>query len=64
LVGRILDAETTYTLSRLRVLERIPGNPIGVDVICGGAEFLSTSHRNMERAGMRVLFIRSIWTAR
>jgi GNAT superfamily N-acetyltransferase len=35
----------------------------GVDLICSGADFLSTSHRNMERAGMRVLFIRSIWTA-
>jgi ribosomal protein S18 acetylase RimI-like enzyme len=35
----------------------------GVDFVCSGAEFLSTSHRNMERIGMRVAFIRSIWTA-
>jgi hypothetical protein len=35
----------------------------GVDLMCSGAEFLSTSHRNMERAGMRVGFIRTIWTA-
>jgi hypothetical protein len=34
----------------------------GADVVCSGAEFLSTSHRNMERAGLRVLFTRAIWT--
>jgi hypothetical protein len=34
----------------------------GVDFICSGAGFLSTSHRNMERAGMRIQFNRSIWT--
>jgi hypothetical protein len=26
-----------------------------VDVVCSAAEFLSTSHRNMERVGMRVM---------
>jgi ribosomal protein S18 acetylase RimI-like enzyme len=36
----------------------------GVDFVCSGAAFLSASHRNMERIGMRVAFIRSIWTAR
>ena len=35
----------------------------GVDFICSGADFLSRSHRNMERAGMRVLFVRGLWTA-
>jgi GNAT superfamily N-acetyltransferase len=35
----------------------------GADVVCSGAAFLSTSHRNMERAGMRLQFTRSIWTA-
>ena len=35
----------------------------GVDVVCSGAQYLSTSHRNMERVGLRVLFVRSIWTA-
>jgi ribosomal protein S18 acetylase RimI-like enzyme len=35
----------------------------GVDLICSGADFLSTSHRNMERTGMRLLFLRSIWTS-
>jgi ribosomal protein S18 acetylase RimI-like enzyme len=34
----------------------------GVDFVCSGADFLSTSHRNMERAGMRLLFLRAIWT--
>jgi GNAT superfamily N-acetyltransferase len=34
----------------------------GADFICGGAVFLSNSHRNMERIGMRVQFVRSIWT--
>jgi len=34
----------------------------GVDFVCSGADFLSTSHRNMERVGMRLLFLRSIWT--
>jgi GNAT superfamily N-acetyltransferase len=35
----------------------------GVDFVCSGAEFLSQSHRNMERVGMRTLFTRAIWTA-
>jgi len=34
----------------------------GVDLVCAGASFLSTSHRNMERVGMRLLFLRSVWT--
>lgn len=34
----------------------------GVDFVCSGADFLSTSYRNMERAGMRLLFLRAIWT--
>jgi len=34
----------------------------GVDFVCSGADFLSQSHRNMERAGMRVQFVRSLWT--
>jgi hypothetical protein len=34
----------------------------GVDFVCSGAQFLSTSHRNMERIGMRLLFLQSIWT--
>jgi GNAT superfamily N-acetyltransferase len=34
----------------------------GVDFVCSGAEFLSQSHRNMERVGMRVQFVRALWT--
>jgi GNAT superfamily N-acetyltransferase len=34
----------------------------GVDFVCSGADFLSTSHRNMERAGMRLQFLNAIWT--
>lgn len=30
---------------------------------CSGASFLSTSHRNMVRAGMRLQFVRVLWTA-
>jgi Acetyltransferase (GNAT) domain len=35
----------------------------GVDFVCSGADFLSTSHRNMERVGMRILFLRTIFTS-
>ena len=35
----------------------------GVDFICSAAEFLSGSHRNMQRAGMRLQFVRAVWTA-
>ncbi len=34
----------------------------GADIVCSGAAYLSTTHRNMERAGMRILFNRAIWT--
>ena len=54
--GRGLHA----ALLRRRIAEAAAA---GVDIVCSGAEFLSTSHRNMERVGMRVFFIRSIWTA-
>src|SRR5438552_2250151 len=30
LIDRIIAADTAYTVSRLQVLERLPGNPIGV----------------------------------
>jgi Acetyltransferase (GNAT) domain len=35
----------------------------GVDFVCSGADFLSTSHSNMERVGMRILFLRTIFTS-
>ena len=53
--GRGLHA----ALLRRRLLD---ASVAGVDLVCSGADFLSTSHRNMERAGMRLLFLRSIWT--
>jgi ribosomal protein S18 acetylase RimI-like enzyme len=34
----------------------------GADLVFSGAAPFSTSHRNMERAGMRVQFVRSLWT--
>jgi hypothetical protein len=34
----------------------------GVDTVFSGAAPFSTSHRNMERIGMRVQFVRSLWT--
>jgi len=35
----------------------------GVDLVTSGAAFLSGSYRNMERLGMRLMFMRAIWTA-
>jgi GNAT superfamily N-acetyltransferase len=35
----------------------------GADLVCSGAAFLSPSHRNMERIGMRIQFVRAIWTS-
>jgi ribosomal protein S18 acetylase RimI-like enzyme len=51
---------------QLALLERRINAAIaaGVDFICSGAAFQSGSHRNMERAGMRIQFVRSIWTER
>jgi ribosomal protein S18 acetylase RimI-like enzyme len=34
----------------------------GAEFACSGASFLSTSHRNMVRAGMTLQFVRAIWT--
>jgi ribosomal protein S18 acetylase RimI-like enzyme len=35
----------------------------GADIVFSGAAPFSTSHRNMERAGLRVQFVRSLWTS-
>jgi GNAT superfamily N-acetyltransferase len=35
---------------------------LGADLLCSGASFASTSHRNMERAGLRVLHTHAEWT--
>ena len=92
-----LSAEVACTISRMLMLERLPGNPIGIAyrrvddraiallarlppfcrviglragheqaieplVACSGASPFSNSQRNMEREGMRVQFMRSLWT--
>jgi hypothetical protein len=31
LVERTLSTDVAYTISRMKVLERLPGNPIGID---------------------------------
>ena len=67
-VGYLADAATDpafrgrglhATLLRRRIHD---ASAAGVEVICSGAGFLSTSHRNMERAGMRLLFLHTTWT--
>jgi GNAT superfamily N-acetyltransferase len=35
----------------------------GADTVFSGAAPFSSSHRNMERAGLRVQFVRALWTA-
>jgi hypothetical protein len=35
----------------------------GCDLVCSQAAFLSTSHRNMVRAGLCLLYAQAIWTA-
>jgi GNAT superfamily N-acetyltransferase len=54
--GRGLQA----ALLRRRIAD---ASAAGVDFVCSGAAYLSTSHRNMERAGMRVQFVRALWTS-
>jgi GNAT superfamily N-acetyltransferase len=34
----------------------------GAAYVCSGATFLSSSHRNMVRAGMTLQFVRALWT--
>jgi ribosomal protein S18 acetylase RimI-like enzyme len=34
----------------------------GAEFVCSGAAFLSQSHRNMERIGLRTQFVRALWT--
>ncbi|MGD0719716.1 MAG: GNAT family N-acetyltransferase [Roseiarcus sp.] len=35
----------------------------GAAFVCSGADYLSGSHRNMERAGLRLLSLRTVWAA-
>jgi ribosomal protein S18 acetylase RimI-like enzyme len=67
-IGYLADAATHPSLRRrgfqsalLRRRIRDAG-AAGADVVFSGATPFSTSHRDMERAGMSVHFIRSLWT--
>jgi len=67
-VGYLADAATAPAFRRLGLhvallRQRIcDASRAGVDFIFSGAEPMSTSHRNMERAGLRLHFIRAKWT--
>src|SRR5437763_16880990 len=45
-IRRTLECEIAYTVSRMRVLERIPGNPVGIAFrhLEGGAVALMARH--------------------
>jgi GNAT superfamily N-acetyltransferase len=67
-VGYLADATTNpgfrrrglqSALLRQRIRD---ASAAGADIVLSGAAPFSTSHRNMERAGMRVQFVRSLWT--
>jgi hypothetical protein len=67
-VGYLADAATApmfrrhglhVALLRRRIRD---ASTSGVDFLCSGAEPMSTSHRNMERAGLRLHFTRAKWT--
>ena len=67
-VGYLADATTNPSFRRqgfqsalLRRRIRDAGAS-GADLVFSGASPFSTSHRNMERAGLRVQFVRSLWT--
>jgi hypothetical protein len=67
-VGYCADAATVPAFRgrglQMALLQRriADASAASVDFICSGAEFLSGSHRNMERAGMRLQFVRAVWT--
>ena len=68
-VGYLADAATApafrgrglhAALLRQRIRD---ASAAGVDFVFSGAEPFGTSHRNMERAGLRLHFLRTKWTA-
>ena len=67
-VGYLADATTSPSFRgrglQLALLRRrmVDAADAGADVVFSGAAPFSTSHRNMERAGLRVQFMRSLWT--
>jgi hypothetical protein len=67
-VGYLADATTAPSLrhrgyqSALLRRRIADAGAAGADVVFSGAAPLSTSQRNIERTGMRVQFVRSLWT--
>jgi len=67
-VGYLADATTSPVFRRRGFQSALLRRRIsdaaaaGVDTVFSGAAPLSTSHHNMERIGMRVQFVRSLWT--
>ena len=67
-VGYFADAATHPAFRRrglqLELLRRRlqDAGAAGAELVCSGAEPFSSSHRNMERAGMRLQFVRAKWT--
>jgi ribosomal protein S18 acetylase RimI-like enzyme len=68
-VGYLTDATTSPAFRRRGLQSALLRRRISdaaaadVDTVFSGATPFSTSHRNMERAGMRVQFVRSLWTS-
>jgi ribosomal protein S18 acetylase RimI-like enzyme len=68
-VGYLADAATApafrgHGLHAALLRQRIrDASAAGVDFVFSGAEPMGTSHRNMERAGLRLHFLRTKWTA-
>jgi Acetyltransferase (GNAT) domain len=67
-VGYLADATTDPAFRRrglqIALLRRRmhDAGTAGADLVFSGADPFSTSHRNMERTGMRLQFVRSKWT--
>ena len=67
-VGYLADATTAPAFRRRGLQSALLRRRIcdaaaaGADTVFSGATPFSTSHRNMERIGMRVQFVRSLWT--
>lgn len=68
-VGYFADASAVPSARGRRVHQALlarrwqDAQDAGVELVCGQAAFLSTSHRNMERAGLRLLHTQAIWMA-
>lgn len=68
-VGYFADASTAQSArgrgvhQALLARRRQDALAAGAELVCGQAAYLSTSHRNMERAGLRLLHTQAIWMA-